>query len=228
MKNLSRKMLAGLLAGAVITASGMVYAAGYSHNSMPPRGEMRGGMHHRQASPYKEEAAAKMAEYFGLDKSEIEKTLQNGTDFRVVGRAAMLAKVSGKSFSEVLALKTDSNKWSDVTKSLGVTREQIKREMESMLADHIAKQGNIDKSAAAKLIRNGYEGRDIEMAARIAKAAGKDVQSVLDMKKINNRWHDVAKSCGVDAKILRPAHNERGGVPHNDGHGFSPEEFESE
>lgn len=229
MNKLSRKVIAGLLVGAVITAGGMAYAAVDNQAQMsPPRGEMRGGMHNRQAPPHQEEAVARMAEYFGLSQAEIKSALQNGTDFRSVGQAAMLAKISGKSFGDVMALKTDGNKWSDVTKSLGVTREQIKREMDNMLADRIVKHCHIDKAVATKLIQNGYEGRDIEMAAKIAQACGKDVQTVLNMKKINNRWPDVAKECGVDAKILRPAHNGRGGAPHNDGHGFPPPQFEDE
>ena len=47
------------------------------------------------------------------------------------------------------------------------------------------------------------------MAARIAKETDKDIQIVLDSKKINNTWWDVAKEFGVDVSKLRSEH--RGG-----------------
>ena len=55
------------------------------------------------------------------------------------------------------------------------------------------------------------------MAAVLAKESGKDVQAVLDMKKINNRWSDVADQLGVDKSKLRPE-----GAPHHMGDSFQP------
>ena len=41
-----------------------------------------------------------------------------------------------------------------------------------------------------------------ELRKALAKASGKDIQDVLDRKRINNRWHDVARELGVDARDL--------------------------
>jgi hypothetical protein len=76
--------------------------------------------------------------------------------------------------------------------------------MNEMTADRMAKRGDIDKAKALALLNNGYRAQDISMAAKIAKLSGKDLQAVLDMKKINNRWSDIAKKLGVDASKLRP------------------------
>ncbi len=46
------------------------------------------------------------------------------------------------------------------------------------------------------------------------RGTGKDIQSVLDLKKINNRWGDVADQLGVDRKELQKFH---GPGPHGMG-----------
>lgn len=147
------------------------------------------------------EAARHIHEQFGVDESEVRAALMEHRDFHDVGQAAMLAKISGKSFSDVLALKTEDNDWKDVETQLGVTREQIRNEMNEMLAQRIGQCGDVDEATALKLLNNGYCDRDIAMAGKIAKASGKDIQSVLDLKKINNRWGDVAESLGLDRSV---------------------------
>jgi len=65
-------------------------------------------------------------------------------------------------------------------------------------AERISKFAKIDKAKAKELIDKGYHHRDITMAAYLAEKSGKSVDSVLQMKKINNRWIDVAKSLNVE------------------------------
>lgn len=101
-------------------------------------------------------------------------------------------------------MKTDDKHWPEVGKALGVTREQISAQMNEMTATRMAERGNVDKDTALKLLNNGYQPRDIGMAGKLAKISGKDIQAVLDMKKINNHWGDVAEQLGVDREQLRP------------------------
>lgn len=144
------------------------------------------------------EAARHIHEQFGVDEAEVKAALVEHRDFHDVGQAAMLAKISGKSFADVLALKTDNNTWPDVENQLGVTHEQILSQMHEMLAQRISQCGDVDAETATALLDNGYCGRDIVMAGKLATASGKDVQSVLNLKKINNRWGDVAEMLGLD------------------------------
>lgn len=74
---------------------------------------------------------------------------------------------------------------------------QVQEQHYSFVAKRIAEYGNLEEAVALQLLKDGYRGRDIEMAGRLAKASGKDVQAVLAMKKINNRWYDVADALGV-------------------------------
>ena len=83
-------------------------------------------------------------------------------------------------------------------------------------AERISKFAKIDKTKAKELIDKGYHHRDITMAAYLAEKSGKTINAVLQMKKINNRWHDVAKFLNVEfnpprdrANFARPDRPER-------------------
>mgnify|MGYP002419146207 CR=1 FL=1 len=218
MKITQRKMIAGIVAGLVLTAGGFGVLSAQSQSQdgaqhrMFAKGERPDGqMPQMDAS----EAAKHIAETFGVDESQVKNAIENKKDFRDIGQAAMIAKVSGKSFDEVMALKTDDKNWRDIGESLGVTREKVKEVRQSMTAQHLSQDGDIDESKALSLLKKGYEPRDIDCAAALAKASGKDIQSVLDRKKINNRWGDVAKELGVDANVLQKKFHGHG----PDGHG---------
>lgn len=218
MKITQCKMIAGIVAGLVLTAGGFGVLSAQSQSQdgaqhrMFAKGERPDGqMPQMDAS----EAAKHIAETFGVDESQVKNAIENKKDFRDIGQAAMIAKVSGKSFDEVMALKTDDKNWRDIGESLGVTREKVEEVRQSMTAQHLSQDGDIDESKALSLLKKGYEPRDIECAAALTKASGKDIQSVLDRKKINNRWGDVAKELGVDANVLPKKFHGHG----PDGHG---------
>lgn len=224
MKITQRKMIAGIVAGLVLTAGGFGVLSAQSQSQdgaqhrMFAKGERPDGqMPQMDAS----EAAKHIAETFGVDESQVKNAIENKKDFRNIGQAAMIAKVSGKSFDEVMALKTDDENWRDIGESLGVTREKVEEVRQSMTAQHLSQDGDIDESKALSLLKKGYEPRDIECAAALAKASGKDIQSVLDRKKINNRWGDVAKELGVDANVLQKKFHGYG--PHGHGPQGGPE-----
>ncbi|WP_302609962.1 Tat pathway signal sequence domain protein [uncultured Mitsuokella sp.] len=224
MKITQCKMIAGIVAGLVLTAGGFGVLSAQSQSQdgaqhrMFAKGERPDGqMPQMDAS----EAAKHIAETFGVDESQVKNAIENKKDFRDIGQAAMIAKVSGKSFDEVMALKTDDKNWRDIGESLGVTREKVEEVRQSMTAQHLSQDGDIDESKALSLLKKGYEPRDIECAAALAKASGKDIQSVLDRKKINNRWGDVAKELGVDANVLPKKFHGYG--PHGHGPQGGPE-----
>jgi hypothetical protein len=205
MKNVKKKMLAGILAGTLLMAGGFgcysVQAAQDNASTArfagaePPRGMRPPGMNN-------DEAAKHIAETFGVPASEAKKALEDGEDVREVGHAAMLAKVSGKSLAEVLSLKTENKSWQDIETELGIDKAKIRQEMDGLVANRLAERGNVDKDTALKLLVEGYRPHDIEMAGFIAKETGKDIRTVLDKKKINNRWSEVAKTFGVDENKL--------------------------
>ena len=198
------KLLLGMTLGALLLGGGIF---GYVHAQTQAQqsnrlvcASARPGAPLREVGPA--EAAERIADAFGVNKAEVQKAIEAKRDFRDIGRAAMLAKVSGKSFAEVLELKKKDNTWRDVERGLGVKHEQMQGAFCELEARHLSEQSIVDQETALQLIKNGYEGHDIRAAAVLARASGKDIQSVLDLKKINNHWYDVAKELGVDAHGL--------------------------
>ena len=215
MNKMKKKMVAGIVAGAVLlgTGYGALAQAAESNSNKDTQSQhmMKQGRKGQPPQMNADEAAKHIHETFGVDESQVKEAINAKKDFRDIGQAAMLAKISGKSFKDVLAMKTDSNNWKDIGKNLGVTREQVHEQMNAMTAEHIAQKGNIDQAEALSLLKNGYHSQDINAAAILAKQSGKDIQSVLDLKKINNSWSDVAEQLGVDKSVLRPNKDAKGG-----------------
>lgn len=217
MARFSKKMMAGIVTGAILVLGSIgVYSLQETQTEQRAEAARTEQYGRGERPPYQRmnsaAAAKQVADTFGVSESEVKKAIDDDTDFRDIGQAAMLAKLSKKSFADVLAMKTDSNKWADVRESLGITREAVRDAMDDMTAVHLARHSGIDQETAVTLLRDGYRPWDIEAAAAIAKASGKDIQTVLDAKKINNRWSEVAEQFGVSRDALRSA-RERSGMP---------------
>ena len=216
MNSLKKKLLAGLLSGAIIFTGGLalnnVQAAEPSENQQQQEFQRheRRQMSNEQISEF----AKKIAEKYGINQSEIEDSFKNRIHFEDIQHAAILSKLSGKSFSEVLAMKTD---WQQVAEKLGVSREQIKNLLESEMIEGLAERSKLDAKTVESLLKEKYRPQDITVAGLIADASGKKVKDVLAKRKINNSWEDVAKEFNVDLSKFR--NFERGGDRH--GHGFN-------
>ena len=205
MNILSKRIAVGLLSGVVLLAGS---TAAYTVQAASQEGQQVSAVHNQKPpKPPKmdaDKAAQHLADTFGVSKDEVLSYVKsNGRDFRDAFHGAELAKLNGKSFNDVMALKTSDNKWSDVASSLGVTKEQMQTFKQQMMAQRLAKDGDVSESLAGQLLQQGYQPQDIHAAGVLAKASGKDVQSVLGMKKINNSWKDVAGSLKVDTSALK-------------------------
>ena len=149
-----KRLLSGMLVGAVLLAGTISYAGaaaaqdnGQANARMERRDNMRPGqMPQLDAS----KIAKHVAEQFGVKESEVLAALNDKRNFRDITYTAILAKISGKSFSDVLAMKSKDNHWRDVQKSLGVTKEQVRAEQIEMTAAHLAIRGDCCKTAIAR------------------------------------------------------------------------------
>ena len=194
MRDFKKKFIAGLLGGALLLTGTQTFA----NPPEPPE----------QDNAWQEEAAANIggwAKYFsdkyGVDSAQVESAMNDGVHIEDIRNAAILSKLSGKSFSDVLAMRVD---WAQVADKLGVTREQLKNFYEQERDEAFAKRAGIDVSTFKSLVKDGYDPRDIDIAGKIAKASNKNIKDVLGKRKINNTWDDVAKSFGVDMKQIMP------------------------
>lgn len=191
MIDFRKKIIAGLLGGMMILTGGQALANPPEHDKAPQAQEVADI-----------DAWVKhVSERYGVDAAQVKQALDDGVFYEEINHAAVLAKLSGKSLSEVLAMRVD---WKQVAEKLGVTREQLEEFYQQEREEHFAKQAGIDVKTLRSLIKDGYDMRDIGIAGQIAKASGKNIKSVLDKRKINNTWEDVAKSFGVDMKTIMP------------------------
>ena len=145
--------------------------------------------------------AKEIATQYDVNEKEVLAALKEERPMDDIYYAAMLAKVSGKSFRQVFAMKSD---WFDVMKALGITREKYEATLQEMMAEDIAARSDLDVKTVNELMNKHYSPRDIRIAGRIAKASGKNVQEILDSKKLNQRWLDVAKELGLGPEVVRP------------------------
>ena len=198
MRNISKKIFAGLLGGAILFTGATTFA---SPPEMPDNDDRPANHRNIEREHNNAEWAKHFADRYGVDMAQVEAALNDKVRINDIKNAAILAKLSGKSFSEVLAMKVD---WSQVADKLGVTREQLKNFHEQERTEALAKRAGIDVNTLKGLLKDGYDPRDIDIAGKIAKASGKDIKTVLGKRKINNSWDDVAKSFGVDMKKIMP------------------------
>ncbi len=202
MQRWKKKGIIGALAGAVFLAGtfGVLHVQAES-NAQADRGWGIGqGRRHMNA----DDMARFMNDRYGVSEADVKSALDSGCGWRDIRYGCMLSEVTGKSLSDILSYKTDKNTWRDVSNQLGVTRDSIRATRQKHVAERMSQSGDIDQATAEKLLSDRYQPFDIMAAARLAKAAGTDVQSVLDRKKINNTWRDVADELHVDQKALRP------------------------
>lgn len=204
--NIKNKVLAGILSGAIIFGGGIALNPVQAEPAATEQQEdwQQGPRHERrEMSPEKlSEFAKKIADTYSVNQVEVEEALKNRVHFEDIKVAAMLAKLSGKSFSEVLEMKSD---WWQVAEKLGVTREQMEAQMEAERLDDLVKRSKLDQKTVESLLKDKYDPYDITIAGIIASSSGKNVKTVLSKRKLNNTWEDVAKEFKVDLqKEMRP------------------------
>lgn len=192
-----KKTLAAIAAGAFI----LVGVSTPFISQVLAADKERPAVHQQQADPDK--VAQRLADTYGIDKDNIAKYLKNGVKPRDINRAAFLAKASGKSLDEVMAAKTADNNWKAVAKQLGVTREQIKATRNDLASTRLEAKLGLNKETTLNLLSQGYKPRDVAFAGVLSQNTGKAIDSILDMKKINNTWGDVAQELGVDKTTLK-------------------------
>jgi len=212
MKILSRNKIAAMVAGTFLMAAAaspfIVQAAETEQLPAGQHQKAQKNFNRPQVTP--EQAAQRLSDVFGIDKATVLKYNTDGRSFKDIGRAAFLAKASGKSIEDVISLKTSTNTWKDVSTTMGITKEQMKTARQNMVADRLNKKIGLDKQVTLDLLQQGYHARDIGMASQLAKNTSKPIDEVLSMRKINNTWSDVATTLGVDQETFKKDTQELG------------------
>ena len=184
-----------------------------SHNTPPPaQGQMDSA--HANVQMSSEEIAKHLSEMFNVSETEVKQAIDAKKDLFDVGQAAMFAKISGKSFNDVMAMRDSGKTWEQIGDALNIMEDDVQRELDKIEIMHITMRGDVDEKTANALYEEGYAPRDIDAAGIIAKASGKDVREVLERKTMKNSWKDVAKAFGVDPALVKPERPDEPPAPH--------------
>ncbi|WP_424151796.1 Tat pathway signal sequence domain protein, partial [Selenomonas noxia] len=180
MKRSTRKNIIGITFG-VLIVSGSIGSLAYANgaNAAPPpskTSEAKMDAAHADVQLTPEELAKHVSETFKVSEAEVKQAIDAKKDLADIGQAAMFAKISGKSFRDVMAMKEGGKTWEQIGDSLNITEEAVQKELDEMAVMHISMQGEMDVNTARTLYNEGYEPHDIEMAGILAKASGKDVR----------------------------------------------------
>ena len=190
-------MVAGTFIMAAAASPFIVHA---SEIEQTPTGQHQKYEKH-QMSPDK--IAQHLSDAFGIDQTTILHYNSTGMSFKDISRAAFLANASGKSLDDVISYKTADNTWKDVATTMGITKEEIHAARHNMIANGLNKKIGLDKQVTLNLLNQGYHPQDIAIASQLGKNTNKEISDVLSLKKINNRWSDVAIILGVDKETFK-------------------------
>ncbi|WP_196592302.1 hypothetical protein [Pectinatus frisingensis] len=204
MINLSKKKMGALAVGAVMTFGAafpaLTFAASQNDAYGSPydcyQGQGIGG-HHKNGM------FAEMEKELNISKADFDNYRTKGYSGRDVMHAAIIAKASGKSLDKVISYKTADTTWHYVMGKVNVTDDQLRQVHQDLFTDGISQRTGVDKSAITNLFKQGYNGRDIMIAAELSKVSSKSIDDVMAMKKVNNTWKDVADSLGVNRASFR-------------------------
>lgn len=208
MKRSVRKNLIGMTLGAAILSASfgsLAYANSTEQggHGMPTQQTEMKMDKHPQVQMSADEQAKYVSEVFGVSETEVKQEIAKKTDLFDIGQGAMLAKLSGKPFPSIMQMKAKGKDWPQIVDTLGITDKQLQAGLMDMAVLHISMRGDVDENTARDLLQKGYEPHDIEMAGVIAKAAHKDIVSVLNQKKDNKGWGEIADEFGVDKNMLK-------------------------
>jgi len=202
-KNNKKKTLVLALAGAfAITGIGTTYLnqtafAATADTTQQDQAPMRGD-HKGTPKVMTDEMAQQFATTFNVDKQVLLDYQKKGYTIRDFHQAALIASAGNKPFADVMNAKTATNSWKDVMDSFSITNEQLQQAAQGFMSKQMSTMLQIDESTVNGLLKDGYQPNDIVMASVLSKQSSKTISTVLNMKKINNTWKDVATSLGID------------------------------
>lgn len=218
MKRSTRKNIVGITLG-VLIVGGSIGSLAHAHEpaghtAAPPLAHGQMDSAHANVQMSSEEIAKHLSEMFNVSETEVKQAIDAKKDLFDIGQAAMFAKISGKSFNDVMAMRDSGKTWEQIGDALNIMEDDVQRELDKIEIMHITMRGDVDGKTANALYEEGYAPRDIDAAGIIAKASGKDVREVLERKTMKNSWKDVAKAFGVDPALVKPERPDEPPAPH--------------
>lgn len=191
-----KKTIAAAIAGAFI-ATGIAYLPHAAFAASPQATHFNQYRHNFNA----ESTLQNIQDRFGVDKKVLLEYQAKGWKAQELHRAAFIAHTAKVPIADVLNAKAQNKTWTEISESYGVTKEQYINATRDFRNNQLAKNLNLKEDVVKTLISKGYHPRDIAMAATLSQKANKSIDTVLEHKKINNTWQDVATTIGLSNEV---------------------------
>ena len=149
-----------------------------------------------------DQASERLANMFDVDKSTIISYCSEGYKVRELYIVGIITQASGKSFKEVMALKTPDNNFFNIAKKLGVSQDDAISISEELSLNEVVEYLQIDRKVFDNLVKENYRYRDIILAGIVSKHAKKPVNEIILLKKTNNTWFEVAADFNITVNGL--------------------------
>lgn len=101
-----------------------------------------------------------------------------------------------KTLGQVIAM-SDKYTWEGLKLALDLTPQKFRDRAIEYQPDRLFKRMDIKRAVTIKYMRLGFPMHHVNTAALLALKCGRDIESILLMKKPNNTWNEVALQLGL-------------------------------
>lgn len=149
----------------------------------------------RIANPNKAKLVSILYNDYGFSKDELGRYYDE-IGFNDLETFCMYAYFAKKPLVKVITMR-DKYTWEGLKLALGLTPQKFRDRAIEYQADRLLKRMDIKRSVTIKYMRRGFPMHHVNTAALLALKCGRDIETVLLMKKPNNRWNEVAIQLGL-------------------------------
>lgn len=149
----------------------------------------------RVTEPTKEKLVGILHNDYGFSEDELGRYYDE-VGFNDLEIFCMYAYFAKKPLENVISMR-DKYTWEGLKLALGLTPQKFRDGAIAYQADRLLKRMDIKRAVTIKYMRLGFPMHHVNTAALLAIKCGKDIETVLLMKKPNNTWNDVALRLGL-------------------------------
>lgn len=132
---------------------------------------------------------------YGFSKDELSRYYDK-VGFNNLETFCMYAYFAKKTLGQVIAM-SDKYTWEGLKLALDLTPQKFRDRAIEYQADRLFKRMDIKRAVTIKYMRLGFSMHHVNTAALLALKCGRDIESILLMKKPNNTWNEVALQLGL-------------------------------
>lgn len=153
-----------------------------------------------------------------IKQDEMDRLLKEGHSKKDILKAAHIAKYADKNIDEVLKTYKEKGSWEETAQHYGLDLEKMKKDChekkEKFLQEHkddvideVAEYTGKTEEEINGWVNNGVPLRFIVAGAAMAKASGKDLSEIVQMKQDGKSFKEIMEGLGVNKEKMHQEMN---------------------